>query len=47
MFSLNIVSIELHHSWNNPTDLFMFLRKNGLAQTQNQTKCGIGDAEEI
>jgi hypothetical protein len=47
MLSLNIASIELRHSWNYPTDLYMFLHKNGLAQTQNQTKCGIGDPEEI
>ena len=47
MFCLNIVSIKLRHSWNNSTDLFMFFHKNGLAQTQNQTKCGIGDQKEI
>ena len=47
IFFLNIVSIELRHSWNNPTDLFMFLHKNGLAQTQNQAKCGIWDPEDI
>ena len=47
MSSLNTVSIELRHSWNNPADLFMFLHKNGLAQTQNHTKCGIGDPKEI